>query len=35
MGAGYVDIDEASDGKVGGFVSWSRTEILFEIACSG
>ena len=29
VGAGDVDIDEASDGNVGGFVSWSRTDIMF------
>ena len=35
VGAGDVEIDEASDGNVGGFVSRSQTEIVFEIACSG
>ena len=35
FGAGDVDIDEACDGNVGGFVSFSRSEILFNIACSG
>ena len=33
VGAGDVDIDEASGGNVGVFVSWSRTEISFEIVC--
>ena len=35
VGAGDVDIDEACDGNVGGFVSRSRTEIVFKIACFG
>ena len=35
VGAGDVDIDEACEGNIGGFVSLSRTEIVFNIACSG
>ena len=34
-GVGDVDINEASDGKVGGVVSLSWTEIVFEIGCLG
>ena len=30
-----IDIDEASEGKLGGVVSLSRTEIVFEIGFSG
>ena len=35
VGARHVGIDEANDGNLGGFVFWSRTEIVFEMACSG
>ena len=35
VGAGDVEINEASDGNVGGFASWSRTEIVFKMACLG
>ena len=34
-GVGDVDIDEASDRKVGGVVSLSRTDIVLEMACLG
>ena len=34
-GVGDVDINEASHGKFGGFVLLIRTEIMFEIFCSG
>ena len=34
-GVGDVDIDEASDRKVGGVVSLGRTEIVFNIGFSG
>ena len=33
-GVGYVDINEVSDGKVGGVVLLSRTKIVFEIGFS-
>ena len=35
VGAGDVDIDEASDRKVGDLVSWSWKEIVSKIAYSG
>ena len=35
VGVGDVDINEACNGNVGGFVSESRMEIIFNIACSG
>ena len=34
-GVGGVDIDGASNGKFGGVVSLSRTEIVLEMACLG
>ena len=34
-GVSDVDINEASDGKVRGVVSLSRTDIVFEIGFSG
>ena len=34
-GVGDVNIDEASDRKVGGVGSLSRTEIVFKIGFSG
>ena len=35
VGVGDVDIDKAREGKVGGFVSLSWTEIVFEIGFLG
>ena len=34
-GVGEVDIDDSSEGKVGGVVSLSQMEIVFEIGFSG
>ena len=34
-GFGDVDINKASEGKVGGIVLLSWTEIVFEIGCLG
>ena len=34
-GVGDVDIDEASEGKLGIFVSLSQTEIVFKIGFFG
>ena len=34
-GVGDVVINEASDGKFGGFASLSRTDIVLEMACLG
>ena len=35
VAAGDVDINEAYDVNVWGFVCWSWTEILFEMDCLG
>ena len=35
VGDGDVDINESSDRNVGGCASWSRTDIVFEMACLG